>query len=99
MDGAAVFLDFQRAYDTVGRDFLFAVMEAQGGMLAWAKLLLSNTAAAAVVNGHVSQQQHWHAGVRQGCPLAPAMYLMVAWALSCWLRTVPKVGVWMWAAR
>ena len=68
-------------------------------MLAWARLLLSDTAAAAVVNGNISPQEHWLAGVRQGCPLAPAMYLFVAWALSCWLRTVPEVGVWMGAAR
>lgn len=87
--GAAAFLDFQKAYDTVGRGFLFAVMEAVGaggGMLQWARLLLADTQAVAVINGHVSTPRSWQAGVRQGCPLAPAMYLFVAWALSCWLE-------------
>ena len=90
--GAVAFLDFQKAYDTVSRDFLFQVMETVGasqGMISWAKLLLSNTSAVAVVNGHVSSSREWVAGVRQGCPLAPLMYLFIAWALSCWLQTQP----------
>ena len=94
--GAAVFLDFRKAYDTVDRDFLFAVMEtvgAGGGMLRWARMLLADTQAVAVVNGHASAPRLWLAGVRQGCPLAPAMYLFVAWALTCWLRATPAVGV------
>ena len=91
--GAVGFLDFKKAYDTVDRDFLFAVMRAAGasdGMCAWAQLLLQDTKAVAVVNGHVSQPHDWEAGVRQGCPLAPAMYLFVAWALSIWLQTRPQ---------
>jgi hypothetical protein len=87
--GAAAFLDFQKAYDTVDRDFLFAAMSAVGaggGMRTWAQLLLRDTQAVAVVNGHVSKPRGWEAGVRQGCPLAPAMYLFVAWALACWMQ-------------
>ena len=94
--GAAAFLDFQKAYDTVDRGFLFSVMEAVGaggGMLRWARLLLSDTKAVAVINGHVSTPRTWEAGVRQGCPLAPAMYLFVAWALACWLRDQPDTHI------
>jgi exonuclease III len=97
--GAAVFLDFMKAYDTVDRAFLLAVMQQVGagnigaagphqstGMVRWAQILLSDTQAVAVINGHVSAARTWAAGVRQGCPLAPAMYLFVAWALSSWLQ-------------
>lgn len=94
--GAAVFLDFQKAYDTVDRAFLYAVMAALGaggGMLAWARTLLTDTLAIAVVNGHGSQPRRWYAGVRQGCPLAPAMYLFVGWALSIWLHAQPNLGI------
>jgi len=31
--------------------------------------------------------------VRQGCPLAPPLYLFVAWALACWLKACPEAGV------
>ncbi len=35
----------------------------------------------------------YEAGVRQGCPLSPTLNLFIAWALSCWLKTCPSVGV------
>ena len=93
---ALAFLDFRKAYDTVLRPFLFAVMEATGagpGLARWAMLLLSHTAAAANVNGHISAPMVYEAGVRQGCPLSPTLYLFIAWALSCWLKTCPAVGL------
>ena len=90
------FLDFRKAYDTVSRSFLFSVMKAMGageGFLRWTSTLLSSTRAAAVVNGHVSPHVQWAAGVRQGCPLSPSLYLFVAAALQCWLKECPSVGV------
>jgi hypothetical protein len=87
---AVAFLDFQKAYDTVSRPFLFAAMEAMGageGLLRWVQLLLADTRAAADVNGWVSTPVSSDAGVRQGCPLSPALYLFVAQALFSFLRS------------
>ena len=87
---AVAFLDFQKAYDTVSRPFLFAAMQAMGvseGLLQWVRLLLADTRAAAVVNGWVSAPVGSAAGVRQGCPLSPALYLFVAQALFSFLRS------------
>ena len=39
-----------------------------------------------MVNGFKSQQHTFHAGVRQGCPLSPRLYLFVAQALLCWWK-------------
>jgi hypothetical protein len=86
----AVHLDFYKAYDTVIRDFLYAVMSTMGlggGFLTWVKLLLTNTAAAALVNGHLSPQCAYTAGVRQGCPLSPQLYLLVAQAMLSYLKS------------
>lgn len=88
-EAVAVFLDFHKAYDTIARQFLFAVMEAMGvgaGFLQWVQLLLQGTAACAVVNGFVSRLFPYTAGVRQGCPLSPQLYLFVAQALLCFLK-------------
>ena len=90
------FLDFLKAYDTVNRDFLLEVMRVVGvgdGLLKWVSTILTDTRAVAVVNGHVSTPDPWKAGVRQGCPLAPALYLFIGWALGCWLKCCPSVGV------
>jgi hypothetical protein len=76
-----VYLDVEKAYDTVSRDFLFATMAEMGaspGMVAWARLLLCDTRASTHANGTESRTMLWHEGVRQGCPLSPLLYLFVA---------------------
>ena len=83
------FLDMAKAYDTLDRDFLYEAMEAMGagaGLLTWTKLLLSDTQAVAMVNGFRSRSVRMEAGVRQGCPLAPLLYLFAAQALLTWLQ-------------
>ncbi|KAJ9526032.1 hypothetical protein QJQ45_009457 [Haematococcus lacustris] len=92
---AVAFIDFAKAYDTISRPFLYAVIEAvgAGAFLPWVKALLSDCRACVVVNGCKSPWAQWEAGVRQGCPLSPSLYLFVAWALSCWLQAQPRLGV------
>ena len=85
----AVFTDFQKAYDTVDRVFLCSVAECLGvgaGFQRWMKTLLSNTYTCAHVNGFLSSAYKCEAGVRQGCPLSPLLYLFVGQALWCWLK-------------
>jgi hypothetical protein len=83
------FLDFRKAYDTVDRLFLREVLDIVGlggGFGSWVDTLLADTKAVALVNGWQSRAVPIQAGVRQGCPLSPALYLFVAHALSCWLQ-------------
>ena len=79
-----LFCDFAKAYDTIDRSFLLQVMERTGvgwATLHWIKLLLSNTTSRALVNGFISNPEPFERGVRQGCPLAPLLYLFVAHSL------------------
>lgn len=90
-----VFCDFYKAYDTVDRGFLLAVMEHMHvgeGFLKWVKLLLEGTSACACVNGFVSRLVPTTSGVRQGCPLSPFLYLFISQALLC-LLTARGFGV------
>jgi hypothetical protein len=85
----AAFVDFTKAYDTVSREFLYAVAETLGlgdGFVAWMKVLLTDTCSCAVVNGFRSPFYSCNAGVRQGCPLAPLLYLLAGQALLCHLK-------------
>ena len=94
--GAHVFIDISKAYDTLDREFIFRVMTTMGaspGMVNWARILLYHTRASTHVNGVESSLLTWEAGVRQGCPLAPLLYLFVAQALTSWLRAQPLLGV------
>ena len=86
--GVVAFLDFFKAYDTLDRQFLLDCIDALGlgeGFQAWVRLLLTGTRSAAVVNGYVSSYLLLTAGVRQGCPLSPVLYLAPGQALLCWL--------------
>ncbi len=93
------FLAFKKAYDacdTVSRPFLFGTMEAVGAgpaLIRWVQTLLRHTCTAARVNNHRSTAATYHAGMRQGCPLAPLLYLFIAWARSCWLEDCPALGM------
>ena len=84
------FCDFVKAYDTVDRNFLFRVMETLGVPTPFVdvvRLLLSGTRACAMVNGDLSDMVPFLAGVRQGCPLAPLLYLFIGEALHRWLSS------------
>ena len=85
----AAFLDVAKAYDTVDRSFLQRVMAAMGAgpaLASWVATLLHDTRARAVVNGFASGLHPFAAGVRQGCPLSPLLYLFVGEALLRFLR-------------
>ena len=90
------FADFSKAYDTCRRLFLKKIMETVGAgpdLLRWVDILLSDTFNACMVNGHISLLRLFEEGVRQGCPLACALYLFIAWGLQCWLLECPELGI------
>jgi len=94
--GAILFLDVAKAFDTIDRGFLYAAMREMGaseGMVSWAMVILHETLASVNANGVESDHLQWHAGVRQGCPLSPLLYLFVAQALASFLRAQPLLGV------
>ena len=94
--GATVFPDISKAFDTVDRAFLFDLMSTLGasvGMVNWARILLHHTVASTNANGVESARRTWEAGVRQGCPLSPLLYLFVAQGLASWLHAQPSLGI------
>ena len=88
--GLAVFCDFRKAYDTIDHGFLLSALSSLGfgdAFLSLVRPLLSGTYARAIVNGFISSPSPSFAGVRQGCPLAPLLYLAVSQALLSFLRS------------
>ena len=70
----AIFCDFQKAYDTVNRAFLWRIMGQLGiggPFLRAVQALNSHTYARGCVRGALSRAVRFSAGVWQGCPLAP----------------------------
>ena len=73
-------LDFRKAYDTVDRNFLYETLRIFGFNESFVDLIYrihTRTTASFVVNGGRSAALPVRSGIRQDCPLAPLLFLLV----------------------
>ncbi|CAI5938821.1 unnamed protein product [Closterium sp. NIES-65] len=71
-------VDFRKAFDSVSRDFLFTVLERMGFpslFVDWVRGLHKDTRTSLLINGWLGDAVNVVSGVRQGCPLAPYLFL------------------------
>ena len=88
-------LDFEKAYDRVSWTFLREVMTRMGFHTTWINQVMSlneNATASVIVNGEISQTFCLQRLVRQGCPLAPYLFLLTVDVLGRMLQH-PDCGV------
>ena len=84
-----ILLDFEKAYDRVNWTFLQQAMERMGFDPTWIKQVMSlnlNASAAIIVNGEQSVTFKLQSSVRQGCPLAPYLFLLTVDVLGQMLQ-------------
>ena len=82
-------LDFEKAYNRVSWSFLQQTMKRMGFADIWVKQVLSlnlNASAAIIVNGEQSKTFKLQRSVRQGCPLAPYLFLLTVDVLGQMLQ-------------
>jgi exonuclease III len=82
-------LDFEKAYDRVSWVFLQHTMVRMGFAETWVQRVMSlnlNASAAIIVNGEQSQTFKLERSVRQGCPLAPYLFLLTVDVLGQMLQ-------------
>lgn len=87
-------LDFRKAYDTVDREFLYETLRNFGFDDRFVKLIErmhTGTTASFVVNGSRSEAIPILSGIRQGCPLAPLLFLLVAEILGIAIQQDPQL--------
>lgn len=88
-------LDFLKAYDMVDWSFLFQVMLKFGFLVEYidmTKMLFYDAEACDKVNGSQAPSFKIVRRVRQGCPLAPYLFLIVAEVLNCMVQTWVESG-------
>ena len=88
-DLSMLLLDFEKAYDRVNWTFLRQVMGKMGFHPTWIRQVMAlneNASAAVIVNGEQSQSFKLQRSVRQGCPLAPYLFLLTVDVLGQMLQ-------------
>lgn len=77
IEGAAVLLDFEKAYDRVDREYLFKTLAALGFgifFITAMKVLHALSTIVICINNFLSNIIKVISGVRQGCPIAPLLF-------------------------
>jgi hypothetical protein len=83
-EALALLLDFCKAYDSVDREFLYAVLLWLGfppPFVAAIRAMHEGTRVRFLANGYRSRWVTVTCGIRQGCPLAPLLFILVLEAL------------------
>ena len=89
-----ILIDFRKAYDTVDRDFLQVMLEKYHFSASFRRLIETlhrNTTASFKVNDQTSHAIPVRTGIRQGCPLAPLLFLLVIEGLGNVIRQSAKI--------
>ena len=80
IDGRSICIDFQKAFDTVSREFLFRTLSAFGfgsSFIQWVYTLYNNISSCVLNNGYSTSSFAVEHGVRQGDPLSAYLFIMV----------------------
>lgn len=88
-DGILLFIDFEKAFDSVEWNFLFHVLEKFNfgdNFITWVNILYTNPIFRIKNNGWVSKTCSMSRGIRQGCPISALLYSFVAEILSLKLK-------------
>ena len=88
-DLSMLLLDFEKAYDRVNWTFLRQVMTKMGFHPTWVQQVMAlneNASASVIVNGEQSKTFKLQRSVRQGCPLAPYLFLLTVDVLGQMLQ-------------
>ncbi len=94
-DLVLLLLDFEKAFDKIEWDFLFkalAVLGFSGTWVRWVKSLYKAASSAIKVNGTIGPGFPLERSVRQGCPLAPYLFILATDVLG-YLMVDPRYEV------
>ena len=87
--GVAVFLDFEKAFDSIEWNFIHKCLETFNfgpDLRQWIKVFYRNISSCVMNNGHASKHFQLERGVRQGCPLSGTLFVIAMEILAQRIR-------------
>ena len=88
LKGAILKIDLSKAYDKVSWLYIHMLLIHLGfgiTFVRWIMSCVTTMSFSVLINGATSPFFHAERGLRQGCPLSPLLFLLVAEGLSCLL--------------
>ena len=94
VDGAILFLDFTKAFDSIEWHFMFKSLEKFGfqkSILDWIQTLYTDIRGCVCNNGWVSEPYPIERGIRQGCPLSSLIFIIAVEIMATRIRTEENI--------
>ncbi|XP_068474709.1 secreted RxLR effector protein 78-like [Phaseolus vulgaris] len=94
--GLCLKVDFEKAYDSVRWDFLYDMLQRMGfhnRWILWIRGCMESASVSVLVNGSPTEEFIPSRGLRQGDPLAPFLFLVVAEGLTGLVREAVKANL------
>ena len=85
--GVILKLDFEKAYDKVNWEFLLSCLSLRGFSQTWIRKILAQGTVCVKINEKMGPYFQSYKGVRQGDPLSPALFNLVA---DCLTKMIKK---------
>ena len=94
LPGLAVFLDFEKAFDSIEWNFLFKALDKLNfgpDFKNWVQTFYCNITSCVTNNGYASDFFNLERGVRQGCPLSGTLFVLGIEILALAIKQNPKI--------